>query len=298
MPTDHLRLKAVNSLSSFFRKAATALDALTSVQAEWEGIFPHPLQFEEFTESGHTELRYRLGDKLAVEELALKHNAHGVFLSVNPICREYVIPNFETLRDFSGAVASNDILEKYSGLRWDTASADEIKGFFLELFGHRTSDTDFWASRAGKLLGLVFAIAKNLATQEGKALTPMAVRDLLPLDRLLEVHQTRQAIPEDLADELNRYLIDLPGYNEDDALNGSVSPKVYEQHGYLSMQVTHIFSARGAQTFTRDYRLRTTEIEYHADAPISSVSAKFEGNVLVVSVKYVDTRDKKVVIAV
>ena len=298
MQKDHLRLKAVNSLSSFFRKAATALDALTSVQAEWEGIFPHPLQFEEFTDSGHTELRYRLGDKLAVEELALKHNAHGVFLSINPICREYVISNFETLRDFSGAVASNDILEKYSGLRWDTASADEMKAFFLELFGPRTSDTDFWAIRAGKLFGLVFAIAKDQATHEGKVLTAMAVRDLLPLDRLLEVKHSCQIIAPELAEELARYLFDLPGYSEDDAINGSVSTMVYQHHGYLTMQVTQLFSASGAHAFTRDYRLRATEIDYHADAPISSVSAKVEDNVLVVSVKYVDTRDKKVVIAV
>ncbi|KPC17340.1 Uncharacterized protein AC499_0542 [Pseudomonas amygdali pv. lachrymans] len=257
------------------------------------------MQFDDSSKNGITELRYPIGEKLALDEISLKHDANQVYLKVTPICREYVISNLDAPHELVGAHGSRTtdaVLEKYSGLRWDSASASEVKSAFLDVFAPVVTDTDFWAARASRLLSLSFSISKEMAGREGIGLTAQAVRNIIPLESLVNFHLSR-TLPQSLADELKAYLTDIPFYTEDDALNGSLPRKSYEQHGFLSMQLIQMISAWGEPTFTRDYRLRSTEIKYQAEAPISSVTAKVEDSVLIVSVRHVDTTPRNVEIS-
>lgn len=299
MSKEDLCLKAATTLSSLFRKAAVVIDSLAQEKDDWKGIFPHPLQFEELSENGITELRFPMGEKLGLDEISLKHDASHVCLKVTPICREYVISNIDSPHELIGAHGSTTkdaALEKHSRLRWDSASASEVKSAFLDVFAPVVTDTDFWAARASRLLSLSFSIAKEMATREGVALTALAVRNVIPLESLVNIHLSR-CLPQSLADELKAYLVDIPFYTEDDALNGSLPRKAYEQHGFLSMQLTHMIHTCGEQSFTRDYRLRSTEIKFLAEAPISSVTAKVDGSVLIVSVRHVDNAQRTVAIS-
>lgn len=296
MSNKDLRLKAANTISNLFRKAAVVIDALAQEKSEWKGIFPHSLQFEEVTQSDHSELRYPLGERLSVKELKLKHDAHRLTLEIVPLCQEYLIPNFEKLQERGAEPLTEALMEKYANLRWDNATSAEIKSFFRDLFSTRTADTDFWANRAALLVELVSSIALELSTASGKKLDAQQIRNSVPLDFLIDLRQSRK-LSSSLDGALKEYLDTLPGYNEDDALNGSLPPKVYEQHGYLLMQVMQMLGESIKHDFTRDYRLRSAEIEYQADAPISTVTAKVEGNVLVVSVRYVDTNKRNVIIS-
>ena len=296
MSKEDLRLKAATTISNLFRKAAVVIDSLAQENSEWKGIFPHPLQFEEVTQGDHSELRYPLGERLSVKELRLKHDAHRLTLEIVPLCQEYLIPNFEKLQERGAEPLTEALMKKHANLRWDNATSGEIKSFFCDLFSARTSDTDFWANRAALLVELVSSIALELATASEKNLDAQQIRNTVTLDFLIGLRQSRKLSPS-LDGALKEYLDALPGYNEDDALNGSVSPKVYEQHGYLLMQVMLMLGESIKHDFIRDYRLRSAEIEYQADAPISTVTAKVEGSVLVVSVRYIDTKKRNVIIS-
>jgi intracellular multiplication protein IcmO len=119
---------------------------------------------------------------------------------------------------------------------------------------------DMWKGRASALLAALLDTLVYLRDSGEINLDVGKLRDYMPLDRVLELTQRRD-IPEHGIVQLKKYLLDLPGYNEDDALNGSLSPKCYEQHGYLQMQLTEILGELSS-TYAHIFNAPMGEVDY------------------------------------
>lgn len=119
---------------------------------------------------------------------------------------------------------------------------------------------DMWKGRASALLAALLDTLVYLRDSGEINMDVGKLRDYMPLDRVLELTQRRD-IPEHGIVQLKKYLLDLPGYNEDDALNGSLSPKCYEQHGYLQMQLTEVLSELSS-TYAHIFNAPMGEVDY------------------------------------
>lgn len=290
MPREDLCTKAASTLSGFFRKAAAVIDQLTAEHASWEGKFPHALQFDVHPTSDGFQLCYSLKD-IRDDELELVHDASNIYLHVRPSCYDYLIPSFDDLRAETGLDLDDEVLEKFGNLRWEDATPKDVSDYFWAI--NTKEGEHLWTARANVLLGLVVTIARAKSQQSGKPVTGNDVRSLLSLDVLLDEHASRR-LPEHVANKLALYLAEIPGYTEEDALNGCLTTKAYEQHGFLSMQCTPLFSPSFKSAPSRAYRLRSAEIEFESPAPIAEVKAKVGDGVLTIDLTCIETGLKRV----
>lgn len=133
-----------------------------------------------------------------------------------------------------------------------------------------SSDGDMWKGRA---MGFVEAIMKVLVVMRDAGhilLDANAIRNYFLLPRLeaividkLFIRDGLEAIslanlPPSILEPINNYVFNLPGYNKDK--KGQQVSQVLEQHGFITMQLTRIFSSL-ADTYGHILRTNLAEVD-------------------------------------
>ncbi|WP_317135117.1 TraM recognition domain-containing protein, partial [Piscirickettsia litoralis] len=116
------------------------------------------------------------------------------------------------------------------------------------------SDGDMWKGRAISFIESLMRFLVYLRDQEKLLLDAGTIRRYFTLEALEGLYYDNKVldemgnetvfegvVPFDVKDPLDNYLASLPGYRKDK--KGEQSDKVYEQHGYIIMQLTRIFSS-------------------------------------------------------
>lgn len=138
--------------------------------------------------------------------------------------------------------------------------AEQLRSLVVSLMDDSGGGDDMWKGRASALLAALLDTLCYLRDSGEINMNVSQLRAHMPLDRVMELTQRRD-LPEHAITELKKYLLDLPGYTEDDALSGSLSPKCYEQHGYLTMQLTKVLSELSA-TYGHIFNAPLGEVDY------------------------------------
>lgn len=133
-----------------------------------------------------------------------------------------------------------------------------------------SSDGDMWKGRA---MGFVEAIMKVLVVMRDAGhilLDANSIRNYFLLPRLeaividkLFIRDGLEAIslanlPASILEPINNYLLNLPGYNKDK--KGQQVSQVLEQHGFITMQLTRIFTTL-ADTYGHILRTNLAEVD-------------------------------------
>ena len=133
-----------------------------------------------------------------------------------------------------------------------------------------SSDGDMWKGRA---IGFVEAIMKVLVAMRDAGhvlLDANTIRNyfLLPklesivIDKLFirdgQESISLEGLPESLLEPIKNYVFNLPGYNPDK--KGKQVSQVLEQHGFITMQLTRIFTSL-ADTYSHILRTNLAEVD-------------------------------------
>ena len=137
--------------------------------------------------------------------------------------------------------------------------AETLRSLIVSLMPDSGGD-DMWKNRASALLAAVLQTLVYLRDTGEINLDVGVIRDSLPLDRICDFTQ-REDLPEIAITLLNKYLLELPGFNLDEALAGNISAKCYEQHGYLIMQLTGVLSELSS-TYAHIFDAPLGEVDY------------------------------------
>ena len=137
--------------------------------------------------------------------------------------------------------------------------AETLRSLIVSLMPDSGGD-DMWKNRASALLAATLQTLVYLRDTGEINLDVGVIRDSLPLDRICDFTQ-RDDLPEIAITLLNKYLLELPGFNLDEALSGNISAKCYEQHGYLIMQLTGVLSELSS-TYAHIFDAPLGEVDY------------------------------------
>lgn len=139
-------------------------------------------------------------------------------------------------------------------------SSEQLRSLVVGLMRDGGGD-DMWKGRASSMLGSLLKVLCELRNIGEINLDIDTIRDYMPLDRIIELSQAENKLTESSINSIKKYLADLPGYKEDDAIVGEVEQKAYEQHGYLTMQLTEVM-ADLAETYGHIFSAQLGEIDY------------------------------------
>jgi intracellular multiplication protein IcmO len=120
-------------------------------------------------------------------------------------------------------------------------TADTLNSLIVGLMRDAGGDGAMWKGRARTMLkGLLNALVYK-RDHENLTLDIMKVREYFPLDEVFKLSRDPN-LKASAKDPLKKYLLDLPGFSEDQALLGDINAKAFEQHNYLTMQLTEVMS--------------------------------------------------------
>ncbi len=137
--------------------------------------------------------------------------------------------------------------------------AETLRSLIVSLMRDSGGD-DMWKGRASALLAAVLQTLVYLRDTGEIDLDIGKIREYLPLDKVVELTQ-RTDLPEVANGLLKKYLLDLPGFQLADAIQGDISPKCYEQHGFLTMQLTEVMSELSS-TYKHIFDAPLGEVDY------------------------------------
>jgi intracellular multiplication protein IcmO len=137
--------------------------------------------------------------------------------------------------------------------------AETLRSLIVSLMRDGGGD-DMWKGRASALLAAVLQTLVYMRDSGEINMDVSTIRESLPLDRILELAQ-RDDLPEHANTLLKKYLLELPGYSEEDAISGQLSSKCYEQHGYLTMQLSEVLSELSS-TYKHIFDAPLGEVDY------------------------------------
>lgn len=138
-------------------------------------------------------------------------------------------------------------------------SGEQLRSLIVGLMRDGGGD-DMWKGRASAMLGGLLKALTHMRDKGEINLDVETVRDYLPLDRIVELAQ-RTDIKDSALAAIKKYLGELPGYSEEDAIMGQIQSKAYEQHGYLTMQLTEVM-ADMSDTYGHIFSSPLGEIDY------------------------------------
>ncbi len=120
-------------------------------------------------------------------------------------------------------------------------TADNLNSLIVGLMRDAGGDGAMWKGRARTMLkGLLNALVFK-RDNEGLNLDIMEIRNYFPLDKIYNL--SRDPSLEDSArDPIRKYLLELPGFSEEQAAVGDIPGKAIEQHNFLTMQLTEVMS--------------------------------------------------------
>jgi intracellular multiplication protein IcmO len=134
-------------------------------------------------------------------------------------------------------------------------------------------DADMWKGRAISFIEALMRPLVWLRDQGHLLLDAGVIRKYFTLDVLEELLYDHKIIdqknnvsilpeplPFDVRDPLDNYLATLPGYQKSE--KGKQSGKAYEQHGYITMQLTRIFGSL-ADVYAHIIRTNLAEVDFY-----------------------------------
>lgn len=139
-------------------------------------------------------------------------------------------------------------------------SSEQLRSMIVGLMRESGGDGDMWKGRASALLGGLLRCLVAMRDKGEIQLNVQSIRDFMPLDRVLELTRRRDLSDYAIA-PLRKYLLELPGYNEADAEEGELHAKCYEQHGYLTMQLTETLGDLG-DTYGHIFNTPLGEVDF------------------------------------
>lgn len=134
----------------------------------------------------------------------------------------------------------------------------------------QSSDGDMWKGRAISFIEALMKILAYMRDQEHILLDANTVRNYFGLERLEAIVMDKQfprdheesvnleSVPEVVMEPIANYLFNLPGY--DKAKKGRQVSQVLEQHGFITMQLTRVFTSL-ADTYGHIMRTNLAEVD-------------------------------------
>ena len=122
---------------------------------------------------------------------------------------------------------------------FSNGDAEQIRSLLVGLMRDSGGDGAMWKGRASIMLKGVLNALVYLRDKQGINLDINLLQDSMPLDEVVNL-SFRRDIPAQARLSIERYLAQLPGYTQEDAIKNAIAPKAYEQHGFLTMQLTEV----------------------------------------------------------
>jgi intracellular multiplication protein IcmO len=120
-------------------------------------------------------------------------------------------------------------------------SAEALRSLIVGLMRESGGDGDMWKGRASTMLkGLLKALVYKRDRGEIN-LDIEIIRDYMPLDKMVAM-ATDDALPERAKSQIQKYLLELPGYSEEDAAINQINGEAYKQHNFLTMQLSEVMT--------------------------------------------------------
>lgn len=139
-------------------------------------------------------------------------------------------------------------------------TGEQLRSMIVGLMRDSGGDGDMWKGRASAMLGGLLKTLTYLRDRGEIKLDVELIRDYLPLDKIIELSRRTDIKPSKIA-PIKKYLLELPGYTEDDAITGDINPKAYEQHTYLTMQLTEVM-ADLSETYGHIFGVPLGEVDF------------------------------------
>lgn len=138
-------------------------------------------------------------------------------------------------------------------------NGEQLRSLVVGLMRDSGGD-DMWKGMASAMMGGLLKCLTYMRDTQEIILSVEKLREFLPLDKIVELSQ-REDLNEAAISPIKKYLGELPGYTEEDAIMGQISQKAYEQHGYRIMQFSEVL-ADLSDTYGHIFSSPLGEIDY------------------------------------
>lgn len=272
-----LQLSAVG-ISKLLKKSAKVIETMADV-ADWPEV--------KVIEEGDSTVLVFDGLDLDPSEFKVSHNGQSIHLNLRPICQDYLIPNIASFSSRSPKKPEKiaSFVAAHQHVRWSTCTADELHRFFSDwlIYPMEEPGNQMWQTRAVRMLKPLIGRAIRQRDAGRCTLTSAWFKVHLDLDPYLDMMKNEFTDQESLM----AYINDIPGFHISDFQAGSISPKCYESHGYLTMQVVDLLKIEKKSGTVHMVRKPDRDIAYNfSQKSILSVEAAMVGKSLKITVKH------------
>lgn len=139
-------------------------------------------------------------------------------------------------------------------------TAEQLRSLLVGLMRDSGGEGEMWKGRSSSMLKSLLETLVFMRDNGEINLDIDCVRHYMVLDRILELTQ-RDDLPEFSKLSLKAYLLELPGFTEEDAALNNINPECYKQHNFLTMQLTEIMSDLSG-TYGHIYRAQLGEVDF------------------------------------
>lgn len=152
-------------------------------------------------------------------------------------------------------------------------SSSMLSQLVVSLMGDSSAspDGDMWKGRAISFVESLMKVLVYMRDQGHILLDANTVRNYFHLDRLEKMVMDKEFVrdgqesvsledaPPTILEPLLNYILNLPGYNKEK--KGNQVSQVWEQHGFITMQLTRVFSSL-ADTYGHIIRTNLAEVDF------------------------------------
>lgn len=178
----------------------------------------------------------------------------------------------------AGVRGNNEILSNTMN-PFSSGTSEQLRSMVVGLMRDSGGDGDMWKGRASALLAGSLRCLAYLRDENFIQLSVSSIRDSLPLDIVLRmvhgkyngnsvvelgdnrVDMSQIKFPDYAIRPLKKYLLDLPGYSDQDVANDDIAPECYKQHGFLTMQLTEALGDLG-ETYGHIFNVPIGEVDF------------------------------------
>jgi len=139
-------------------------------------------------------------------------------------------------------------------------TAEQLRSLLVGLMRESGGEGEMWKGRSSSMLKALLETLTVLRDEGEINLDVDTVRHYMVLDRILELTE-RDDLPELAIISLKKYLLELPGFTEEDADAGVLNPECYKQHNFLTMQLTEVMSDLSG-TYGHIFRAELGEVDF------------------------------------
>ena len=139
-------------------------------------------------------------------------------------------------------------------------TAEQLRSLLVGLMRDSGGEGEMWKGRSSSMLKALLETLVYMRDTGEINLDIDCVRHYMVLDRILELTQ-REDLPEFAKLALKAYLLELPGFTEEDAALNNINPECYKQHNFLTMQLTEIMSDLSG-TYGHIFRAQLGEVDF------------------------------------